>query len=95
MNLRKHARGQPCRVRLIGVCNGNPETTVLAHLKNGWYGSLKPPDIIAVHACSACHDAIDGRSHPEGLSRELIDLAAYRGLCEMLDYYTKEGIITW
>jgi len=95
MNLRKHARGQPCRVRLIGVCNGDRETTVLAHLKNGWYGSLKPPDIIAVHACSACHDAIDGRSQPPGLSRELIDLAAYRGLCEMLDYYTKEGIIAW
>jgi len=95
MNLRKHARGQPCRVRLIGVCNGNDETTVLAHLKNGWYGSLKPPDIIGVHACSACHDAIDGRSHPKHLTRAEIDLAAYRGLCETLDYYVHEEIVKW
>lgn len=95
MNLRKLAKGQPCRVRLIDVCNGNPETTVLAHLKNGWYGSLKPPDIIAVHACSACHDAIDGRTHPKHLTRAEIDLAAYRGLCEMLDYYVHEDIVKW
>jgi hypothetical protein len=77
------------------VCSGNRETTVLAHLKNGWYGSLKPPDIVAVHACSDCHDAIDGRSHPEHLTREEIDLAAYRGLCEMLCYYVREGIVSW
>lgn len=96
-NLRKLARGQPCRVRLPLVCRDEPnhETTVLAHLKFGWIGSLKPPDIIAVHACFACHDAIDGRSHPKHLTREEIDLAAYRGLCEMLDYYTTEGILKW
>lgn len=95
MNLRQHAKGQPCRVRLLGVCNRNPETTVLAHLKNGWYGSLKPPDVIAVHACSDCHDAIDGRTHPKHLTRAEIDLAAYRGLCEMLDYYVQESILKW
>lgn len=32
-NLRKEARGRECQVRIYGVCNGNPETTVLAHYR--------------------------------------------------------------
>ncbi len=35
-NLRKEARGRECQVRIYGVCNGNPETTVLAHYRIGW-----------------------------------------------------------
>ncbi len=31
-DLRKAARGRECQVRIPGVCNGNPETTVLAHI---------------------------------------------------------------
>ena len=27
---RREAKGQPCMVRIPGVCNGDPETTVLA-----------------------------------------------------------------
>lgn len=27
-NLRKEALGRECQVRIYGVCNGNPETTV-------------------------------------------------------------------
>lgn len=92
-DLRKFARGQPCRVRLPGICNGNRETTVLAHIKHGWYGSIKPPDIIAVHACSACHDVIDRRRGD--ISVQEADLAVLRGLCEMLAYYVKEGILEW
>lgn len=92
-DLRKFARDQPCRVRLPGICNGNPETTVLAHIKHGWYGSLKPPDILGVHACSSCHDAIDRRRRD--ISVEEVDLAVLRGLCETLHYYVKRGIVTW
>ncbi|HBB1356564.1 nuclease domain-containing protein, partial [Escherichia coli] len=32
-NLRKEARNRECQVRIYGVCNGNPETTVLAHYR--------------------------------------------------------------
>lgn len=51
-------------VRLPGVCNGNPETTVLAHYRlAGLCGmGLKPPDWSAAWACSACHDEIDRRT---------------------------------
>jgi putative nuclease YbcO-like protein len=95
VNLRDYAKGHECVVRLPNVCNRDQETVVLAHLKHGHYGSVKPSDLIAVHACSACHDAIDGRNQHTGYSREEIDLAAYRGLCEMLAYYASKGLVKW
>lgn len=60
---RKSARDRDCTLRLA-CCNYNPETTVLCHLRmNGWGGmSIKPPDYLAVFACSNCHDALDRRS---------------------------------
>ena len=62
--LTESARGQECHVRIPGVCNGDPETTVLAHLKPTGHGTMggKPPDVCGVFACSDCHDVIDGRS---------------------------------
>lgn len=61
--LRESARGQQCALRLPGICNGDPETTVLAHIRRGGVGGmgLKPPDPCGVFACSACHDVMDGR----------------------------------
>lgn len=71
--LRDAARGQECTVRLPGVCNWNPETTVLAHLPSGSKGvGMKGLDTVAVFACSACHDAIDGRSKVEIDWRDLL-----------------------
>lgn len=63
MNLRKLAQGRDCQVRLQGVCNFNPETTVLAHYRlHGLSGiGMKSLDIFGAWACSDCHDAIDGR----------------------------------
>ena len=60
MNLRKLAKGKPCQVRISGVCNGNPETTVLAHLNGGGMG-MKQPDLLGAWCCSDCHDVLDGR----------------------------------
>ena len=64
-DLRKAARSRECQVRIPGVCNGNPETSVLAHIRlTGLCGTgIKPPDLIATIACSACHDEIDRRTH--------------------------------
>ena len=61
---RKAAKGMPCMVRLPGVCNGNPETTVLAHYRlAGYCGTgMKPDDRLAAWACSACHDECDRRT---------------------------------
>ncbi|WP_323885637.1 nuclease domain-containing protein [Aeromonas veronii] len=60
--LRDDARGQLCKLQLPGVCMGGTDTTVLAHLPSAPHGmALKGDDLVAVEACSACHDAIDGR----------------------------------
>ena len=44
-------------------CNHNAQTVVLAHLRFfNWAGiAQKPDDLLAVFACSACHDALDRR----------------------------------
>lgn len=60
--IRDFACGQECTLRLA-CCNHDPATTVHAHIRRfGWAGvAQKPPDFLGVHACSACHDALDGR----------------------------------
>lgn len=62
--LRKSARGETCTLQLEGVCNHNPETVTLDHLRFfGMTGlNQKPHDFHAVYACSDCHNALDGRS---------------------------------
>lgn len=60
--IRKSAQGQECQVRIPGVCNGNPETTVWCHVNDGTNGvGAKPNDMSGCYGCSDCHDAIDRR----------------------------------
>ena len=62
-HLRNSARDQECTLQIAGICNCNPETTILAHLPDESHGmALKADDISACFACSACHDVIDSRS---------------------------------
>lgn len=90
-DFRKEARGRDCQVRLEGVCNFNPETTVLAHYRlAGTCGmGIKPPDLLGAWACSSCHDEIDRRTrtvdaetaalaHLEGVLRTLVELIKER-----------------
>lgn len=78
MNLRKFARGQECQIRLPGICNGNAETTVLAHVRIvGISGTgHKAPDLLGAWACSDCHAVVDSdksdavqRAFLEGIMR--------------------------
>ena len=94
MNLRKLAHGKDCLLRLPGICNGNSETTVLCHIKRGWYGSLKPPDVIAVWGCSDCHDVVD-RRRGNPWSEEELDSMILRALCEQLSKYVDAEILRW
>lgn len=61
--LRKSARGEECTFRLYGICNFDPETTVLCHLDVfGESGTgLKCGDDSAAYGCSACHAVMDGQ----------------------------------
>ena len=56
---RDAAKGQPCTMQLPG-CNGDQETTVLAH-RNGAGMGTKSDDFDAADMCSHCHDVYDGR----------------------------------
>lgn len=54
------AKGQPCTLKIPGVCNYTPETTVPCHLQSDIKGTGYKSDDFTVDGCSACHAAIDG-----------------------------------
>jgi hypothetical protein len=85
INYRKLAKGKPCMVRLPDVCNHNPDTVVLAHIRLlGISGmGMKSPDLIGAWACSSCHDAIDRRSHMD-LDRDYVRLAHFEGMARTI-----------
>lgn len=80
--LRKSARGEECTLQIPGVCNGNPETTVLCHLdvlsESGM--GFKCSDLSAAYGCSDCHDAVDGRVLVKGFAPEDFWSHAARGI---------------
>jgi len=89
-NFRNLARGKPCDLRIPGVCNRNPETTVLAHVNTEFKGiALKSPDTMAIRACFDCHSYFD-RLAPS--SPEYHELAIY-GLARTHKAYIEEGVI--
>lgn len=56
------AMGKPCLMRVPGVCNNDPETTVAAHSnshEHGKAGARKADDCYSVWACYACHAWLD------------------------------------
>ena len=82
-------------VRIPHVCNHDPSTTVLAHIRRGAGISRKPPDVIGVWACHSCHDAIDRRNNFGGYTVTEIDSYILDALCRQLDKYVSEGILKW
>jgi len=64
--LRKAAYMEDCTLRVPGVCNYDPETTVFAHApsRDNGMGLKASPDYMrwGAFACSACHDFMDGRA---------------------------------
>lgn len=89
-DLRQLARGRPCQVRLPG-CNGDPATTVLAHLRlAGITGTgMKAPDALGAHCCSACHDIVDGRVKTD-MDRDFVRLAFLEGMARTQAWLLKE-----
>jgi len=55
------ARGEDCQIRMPGVCNNNPETTVACHLNGGGMGT-KHSDIFIAYGCSDCHAFVDSET---------------------------------
>lgn len=92
--IRESAKGQNCTVRLVGICNRNPETVVLAHYRMaGTCGiAMKPNDIQAAYACSRCHDAVDGRLKTD-LSHEELQAAFAEGVMRTQQLLIKQGLL--
>lgn len=89
-----HARNQPCCLRLPGICNRNPETTVSAHIRDRHKGmAQKASDHSVVFCCHACHDYLDvgfvsGKISDADLLRAIIT-----GLQETWEILIRDGII--
>jgi hypothetical protein len=94
MNLRNAAKGRLCMVRLPDICNHNPETTVLAHIRMAGLSGMgiKADDLLGAWACSSCHDVIDRRSHTD-LDRDYVRLAHLEGMARTIAQLRKEGIV--
>lgn len=88
----KSARGQDCQIRLEGVCNYNPKTTVFAHLPGAGMG-MKHADIHGTYACSNCHDVIDGRMRCDHLTNEQIKLSYFDGLVRTQQIMIRDGVL--
>lgn len=91
-HLRDSARGQPCLVRIPGVCNHNPATTVLAHINGGGMGT-KTSDLFGAFCCSSCHDLIDGRVKHRVFDREEIDLMHRQGVQRTQQHWLDIGMV--
>ena len=94
-SLRTLAQGQPCFLRLPMVCNGTPESTVLAHIRRGNVAGMgqKPPDLCGVWACSSCHDAMDGRVDVPRWVSDDMDYYILTALVQQLAWYDKHEIV--
>ncbi len=91
VDLRKAARGMECLVRVPNVCNHNPETVVLAHLRLAGVSGMgmKSPDVLGAHCCSACHAYCDADHSPE------TQVFFYEGIFRTQALLVRKGVLVW
>lgn len=91
--IRLSARGKPCQVRVPGICNSDPATTVLAHL-NGSGTGTKASDHEAAYACSDCHAWLDGGYVQERVGRGTRDLYHLQGVIRTQRILIDQGLLS-
>ena len=91
-NLRKEARGRDCEIRIPGVCNSNPDTTILCHAPGGGMGR-KQHNLLAALGCSSCHDVVDGRVQVD-IPADTIARWFYEGIHRTQIIWLEEGLIS-
>ncbi len=91
-DLRKIARDKECQVRLLGVCNRDPSTVVLAHVRlAGVTGAgQKSPDLLASWACSECHRVTEAYKGDDQIQRAFLE-----GVIRTQYRLIKDGILKW
>ena len=77
------AEGQPCEVRLVGICNRRDDTTVPAHYRLAGLSGMGfiPPVFMFAFACMACHAYCD--SHHDAETRLAHAEACFRTLAKL------------
>lgn len=98
--MRKAAAGEGCTMQVAGVCNYQPDTVVLAHLR--WIGDcgvgIKPTDLQAVFACSECNRWTDSPTVAETADRQRYEsdrnFYALRAIVRTQLRMVAKGIIT-
>lgn len=87
-NLTQLAKYQPCMLRCPDVCNGDPRTTVPAHVRraNIAGGSQKPTDLAIIWCCAPCAYLTDNPDQrPKYMTIADLDQLLLHGLCRTLD----------
>lgn len=93
--IKKSARGKSCTIRIPTICNGNDETVVLTHINGVRFGhgvGHKVADLFGAYGCSACHDAVDGRTLTQFRRAEL-KLMHLEAVIETQAILMQEGLI--
>lgn len=88
----KSAKGQECQIRIPGTCSMNNETVVACHLNGYGYGA-KHPDLFVAYGCSACHDAVDGRTPCEEWTYTEKQTMFYQGVLRTQKILLDMGLI--
>lgn len=89
--LKQAAKGELCQIRVPGVCNGDPATTVLCHL-NGAGIARKHPDFLGAWGCSACHAWVDG-GYVKTHTRDERDLIHLQGVARTQQLLYEMGLL--
>lgn len=89
----KSARDEDCSLRIPGVCNFDPATTVFCHAPCVDKGiGYKSPDWWGAYGCNKCHDAMDGRNW-KAIPDTYRDEAWLRGIYETQKKLIAKGLI--
>lgn len=89
------AIGESCTVRIPFVCNHDVNTVVAAHLSGVRFGhgfGQKVSDLHIAYCCSACHDALDGRTDV-GLGKDELKLLHLEAVIETQIKLVKKGLV--
>jgi hypothetical protein len=85
------ARGEDCQVRIPGVCNFDPATTIASHLNGGGMGT-KHNNIFIAYCCSDCHNTVDW-AKKSNFSDTEIKLMHHEGVVRTQYILLEKGLI--
>ena len=93
----RSAKGEECQIRIIGVCNRDPSTTVWCHLAGMAAGKgigQKAISLLGAYGCFACHEVVDRRRPaPLGMTRQDVESDFAKGHYRSLCILDKKGLI--